>query len=129
VKRPEDEPWPVTEAEMAKQWWDLADGKPDEGLRDRSRLLRKLTEHSLSSTEPYNAETESVKALNDLVASGTLRDYGNDRVTFRHDVLREWTIANFVFASRGFGSLFSPTERATPELGRGAERAARMALE
>ena len=129
VKRPEDEPWPVTEAEMAKQWWDLADGKTDEGLRDRSRLLRRLTVHSLSSSEPYNAETESVKSLNDLVASGTLREYGNDRVTFRHDVLREWAIANFAFAERAFGSLFPLTERAAPDLGRGAELAARMALE
>ena len=129
VKRSEDEPWPVTEAEMAKQWWELADGKSDDGLRDRSRLLRRLTVHSLSSTEPYNAETESVKALNDLVASGTLRDYGNDRVTFRHDVLREWATANTVFAARGFGSLFPLTERAAPDLGRGTELAARMALE
>jgi len=27
-----------------------------------------------------------------------LRDLGNDRVTFRHDVLREWAIANLLFA-------------------------------
>jgi hypothetical protein len=129
ANRPDNEPWPATEAEMAKQWWDLADGKNDTGLRDRSRLLRRLTEHSLSSTQPYNAETEDAQALNTLVASGTLRDYGNDRVTFRHDVLREWAIANLVFGERGFGSRFQLAERATPDLARGAELAARMALE
>jgi len=69
ANRPDNEPWPATEAEMAKQWWDLADGKNDTGLRDRSRLLRRLTEHSLSSTQPYNAETEDAQALNTLVAA------------------------------------------------------------
>ncbi len=67
--------------------------------------------------------------MDKLVASGTLRDYGNDRVTFRHDVLREWAIANLVFGERGFGSRFQLAERATPDLARGAELAARMALE
>ena len=123
------ESWPATEAEMAKQWWDLADGKDDTGLRDRSRFLRRLTEHSLSSTQPYNAEAEDAQALDNLIASGTLRDYGNDRVTFRHDVLREWAIANLVFRERGFGSRFQLAERATPDLARGAELATRMALE
>jgi len=32
-----------------------------------------------------------------LIASGTLRDLRNDRLIFRHDVLREWAIANFLF--------------------------------
>ncbi len=129
ANRPDNEPWPATEAEMAKQWWDLADGRNDTGLRDRSRLIRRLTDHSLSSTQPYNAEAEDAQALNKLVASGTLRDYSNDRVTFRHDVLREWAIANLVFGERGFGSQFHLAERATPDTARGAELAARMALE
>lgn len=129
ASRPDNEPWPATEAEMAKQWWDLADGRNDTGLRDRSRLLRRLTEHSLSSTQPYNAQAEDAQALDNLVASGTLRDYGNDRVTFRHDVLREWAIANLVFGERGFGSQFHLDERATPDMARGTELAARMALE
>ncbi len=129
ASRPDNEPWPATEAEMAKQWWDLADGRSDSDLRERARLLRSLTEHSLSSTLPYEAEAEDTQALNKLVASGTLRDYGNDRVTFRHDVLREWAIANLVFGERGFGSRFQLAERANPDIARGAELAARMALE
>jgi hypothetical protein len=129
ANRSDIEPWPATEAEMAKYWWDLADGRNDTGLRSRSRLIRRLTEHSLSSTQPYNAEAEDAQALNMLVVSGTLRDYGNDRVTFRHDVLREWAIANLVFGDRGFGSQFHLDERATPDMARGAELAARMALE
>ena len=121
--------WPATEAEMAKQWWDLADGRSDSGLRNRSRLIRRLTEHSLSSMQPYNTEAEDTETLDQLVSSGTLRDYGNDRVIFRHDVLREWAIANIVFVERGFNSRFLLSERATPDLARGAELAARMALE
>lgn len=124
-----NDPWPATEAEMARQWWDLADGRNDAGLRDRSRLLRRLTEHLLSSTQPYDATAENAQALDHLVASGTLRDYGNDRVTFRHDVLREWAIANLVFGEHGFGSHFQLAERANPDMARGAELAARIALE
>jgi hypothetical protein len=127
--RKEDEIWPATEADMAKQWWDLADGAGGAGLRERARILRRLAEHSLSSRQPYNAEAEDVEALNHLVASGSLRDFGNDRVTFRHDVLREWAIANLVFAERGFGPAFQLAERAAPDMARGVELAARMALE
>ncbi|MGB0122539.1 MAG: hypothetical protein WBP63_03830 [Silvibacterium sp.] len=129
ANRSDNDPWPATEAEMAKQWWDLADGKNDARLRERSRLLRRLTEHLLSSTQPYDATPENAEALNHLIASGTLRDYGNDRVTFRHDVLREWAIANLVFSNRGFGTQFQLVERASPDMARGAELAARIALE
>ncbi len=129
ANRSDGDPWPATEAEMAKQWWDLADGRNDAGLRERSRLLRRLTEHSLSSMQPYDATSENAQALDHLVASGTLRDYGNDRVTFRHDVLREWAIANLVFGEHGFGSHFQLAERATADMARGAELAARVALE
>src|SRR5260370_7846610 len=83
---------------------------------------------SLSSTQPYDATSENAQALNHLVASGTLRDYGNDRVTFRHDVLREWAIANLAFGERGFGSHFQLAERATTDITRGAELAARIPL-
>ncbi len=129
VNRPEHESWPATEAEMARQWWDLGGGANDADLRERSRLLRRLTEHSLSSTQPYNATSENARALDQLVGSSSLRDYGNDRVTFRHDVLREWAIANLVFGEGGFGPRFRLAERATPDMARGAELAARMALE
>ena len=129
ANRSDNDPWPATEAEMAKQWWDLADGRNDGGVRERSRLLRRLTEHALSSAQPYDATSENARALDHLVASGTLRDYGNDRVTFRHDVLREWAIANLIFGEHGFGSHFQLAERATPDMARGAELAARIALE
>ena len=129
ANRSDHDPWPATEAEMAKQWWDLADGRNDAHLRERTRLLHRLTEHSLSSTQLYDATSENAQALDQLVASGTIRDYGNDRVTFRHDVLREWAIANFVFGERGFGSQFQLAERTSPDMARGAELAARIALE
>jgi hypothetical protein len=129
ANRPDDDPWPATEAEMAKQWWDMADGRNDAVLRERTRLLRRLTEQSLTSTQPYDASAENAQALDQMVASGTLRDYGSDRVTFRHDVLREWAIANLIFGERGFSSRFSLDERTTPDTARGAELAARIALE
>jgi hypothetical protein len=64
-----------------------------------------------------------------LVASETLRDLGNDRVIFRHDVLREWAIANFLFADPTLLARL-PLDRPTPpDLARGVELAARLAIE
>ena len=51
VARGDNEAWPATEAEMARNWWELAGGKVDTQLRDRSRLLVKLARHALVSTE------------------------------------------------------------------------------
>ena len=61
-----------------------------------------------------------------LVASGTLRNVGIDRVTFRHDVLREWAIANAVHADIEVVRNL-PLERPAPSiLARGVELAARI---
>lgn len=61
--------------------------------------------------------------------SGSLRELGRDRITFRHDVLREWAIANLLYEERGFQSVSDLSLRTTPDQTRGAELAARMALE
>lgn len=87
---PSDAPVVRTEAEMAEQWWETADGQKDENHRDRARVLRTLAEQALTSAGTLDVSGFPTLAVDALVASQTLRDLGNDRVTFRHDVLREW---------------------------------------
>jgi hypothetical protein len=118
-----------TEVDMAKQWWQTADGTRDDLHRERSRLLRALAEAALSGIDVLDVAHQPPRAVDALVKSETLRDLGHDRVAFRHDVLREWAIGNLLhFESERFDRL--PLDRPAPAaLARGIELAARMVLE
>ena len=117
-----------TEIDMAEDWWRTADGKKH-SRRDRTRLLRALAEQVLASSETLNAETHPAGAVDALVASGSVRDLGGDKVAFRHDILRDWAIANLLFGQPEIASRL-PLDRPAPaRLVRGLELAARMKLE
>ena len=61
--------------------------------------------------------------------SETLRDFGAERMTFRHDVLRDWAVANVLIEDIGKISLV-PLDKPIPTtLARGVEMAARVMLE
>jgi hypothetical protein len=127
--RPADEPTPRTEIDMALQWWRTGDGKSDGGLRDRTRLLRMLAHQALSGSAPLNVADRPAAAVDQLIASENLRDLGNDRVTFRHDVLREWGIANLL-SSEPAQIEGMPLDRpASATHARGVELYARIAIE
>jgi hypothetical protein len=124
-----EEPSPRSEVDMAELWWRTADGKPDAGRRERARLLRSLAEQALSRTEPMIVTDKPPEAVDALIKSESLRDLGNDRVTFRHDVLREWAIANLLMSETGLMAQL-PLKRPAPvALVRGVELAARFAIE
>ena len=126
---PSDAPLVRTEAEMAEQWWESADGKKDENHRDRARVLRALAEQALMSAGPFDVSGLPTLAVDALVSSQSLRDLGNDRVTFHHDVLREWAIANLLIVNPATLEKL-PLDRPAPAaLARGLELAARMTIE
>ncbi len=129
ASRPGDEPVPRTEVDMAEQWWQTADGRLDGNYRERARLLKALAEQALSHSGPLDVSDRPAGTVNALVASETLRDLGSDRVSFRHDVLREWAIANLLHSDPTTIERL-PLDRPAPAaLARGVELAARMALE
>jgi hypothetical protein len=118
-----------TEVEMAEQWWQTADGPRDETHRDRARVLRSLAERAVTDGNPLDVGGLPSPAVDALVASQTLRDFGTDRVAFRHDVLEEWAIANLLIAYSTFVERL-PFDRPAPAgLARGVELAARMTIE
>ena len=84
-----------TENDMADEWWDTADG-PSQDRRERQRVLRHLAEQALQATAVFDVSSENSDAVDALVATETLREFGDDRVGFRHDVLREWALARFI---------------------------------
>ena len=127
ARRPDEESQVRTEIDMAADWWRTADGK-SVGRRERARLLGTLAEQTLAS-ETLNAKTYPETAVDALVRSGTLRDLGSDWIAFRHDILRDWAVANLLFENPDIaGSLPLNCPVSTP-LARGFEVAARMKLE
>ncbi len=123
------ESMPRSEVDMALHWWQTADGALGENRRERARVLRGLAEQALIRAEPLDIKDQPTGAVNALVASETLRDLGGDRVSFRHDVLREWAIGSLLHAEpERIGHL--PLARpASAAHARGIELAARMAIE
>ena len=67
-------------------------------------------------------------AVDALVRSESLRDFGSDRVVFHHDVLAEWAVSSLLSDLGAFDRL--PLQRPAPAmLARGVELAARFAIE
>ncbi len=116
-----------TEIDMARQWWDTADG-PDNGRRERARVMRAVAEGALAGAATVNVDDLPPAAVDALVRSESLRDFGSDRVAFRHDVLAEWAVSCLLTDLRVFDRL--PLQRSAPAmLARGVELAARFAIE
>ncbi|WP_095055580.1 hypothetical protein [Pseudomonas sp. Irchel s3b2] len=129
ASRPAGDPLPYTEAEMARQWWTTADGKRDSGWRDRARLLIDLAQQALTGPNFLDVRTQSAQSIDALVCSGTLRNLGPDRASFRHDVLREWAIACALHADDGLIDRLDLKRLSPATHSRGIDLAARMVIE
>jgi hypothetical protein len=119
---------PRTEVEMMDEWWRSADGFAD-GRRDRARVLRGAAEHTIATFTPFSVAGYPAPAVDALVKSETLRDLGNDRATFRHDVLAEWAIASLLLSDGASFERLALDVPANARLARGVELAARSVLE
>lgn len=128
VHAPTGEPAPRSEVDMLRQWWRTADGE-EAGRRERARLLRDLAIQCLSGVQVFDVSSHDAAAIEALVKSETLRDLGNDRVAIRHDVLREWAIANVLESDPTLLAALPLQQNAQPVLARGVELRARIALE
>ena len=116
-----------TEIDMARQWWDTADGL-DDGRRERARVMRAVADGALAGAGTVNVDDLPPAAVDALVRSESLRDFGSDCVAFRHDVLAEWAVSCLLSDLGVFDRL--PLQRPAPAvLARGVELAARFAIE
>lgn len=120
---------PLSEAGMAIRWWDVADGKIDDGFIDRARLLRSMARQVISRAEHLDSSASSARAIDSLVHSETLRQLGNDHVAFRHDVLREWAAANLLFTDPSAVDLLPLNDTPPADLARAVELCASMSVE
>ncbi|KVL16472.1 hypothetical protein [Burkholderia cepacia] len=129
ASKPAAEPLPHTEAEMASQWWSTADGERDTGWRDRARLLSDLARQTLAGSNDLDVSIQPAQPIDALVQSGTLRSLGPNRVSFRHDVLREWAIACALHGDVSLIDRLDLKRPASATHARGIELAARMMVE
>jgi hypothetical protein len=118
-----------SEVDMALHWWHTADSAPSENRRERTRVLRVLAEQALTRAEPFEIKDQPPGAVNELIASETLRNLGDDRVSFRHDVLREWAIGSLLHAEPERVGQLTLARPGSATHARGVELAARMAIE
>ena len=120
---------PLSEAGMAIRWWDVADGRMDDGFIDRARLLQNLARQVIGRAEHLDSGASPAGAINSLVQSETLRRLGIDRVAFRHDVLREWAAANLLFTDPSAVDLLPFNDAPPADLARAVELCASMSIE
>lgn len=127
---PDGETLPRTEIAMARAWWKNSGGDPgDATARVRGRVLRVLGERAIQGELTFDVTSLDASALDALVRTEALSDFGNDRVAFRHDVLREWAIANVVADDATKLAMLPLASMGSPVQLRGVELAARVALE
>lgn len=127
--QPSGTPVATSELDMAAQWWNTADGAQDAGYRERARVLRSLARLALRGEFVMDASTVNSVALDGLIRSETLRDHGNDQVSFKHDVLRQWAIGNLLANDDSLITELPMSRPASAVLARGVELAARFSLE
>lgn len=118
-----------TEADMAEQWWTTADGRTDDLHRERQRIIHAVALQALGSAEPLSVASQSTAAIAALVKSETLRDVRVNVVAFRHDVLREWAVANLLHNDPALIDQLPLQRPSPPALARGLELFGRLLLE
>lgn len=116
-----------SEVDLLERWWKTADGAP-EGRRERARLLSDLSDAALTGRD-YIETRAAPMAVDALIASETLRELGLDRLTFRHDVLRDWGVAARLHDDLTKLDHFLLNRPAPASLARGVELGARLVLE
>jgi len=131
VEMSSDEPIPRTETDMSEQWWQTADGKraPAEQRRERARLLKALAKQALQGDSTFDVSEAQPGVIEALKNSGTLSELQPDIVSFRHDVLREWAIANLLFQNVQLIDQLPLKKPASTVMARAVELVARQTLE
>lgn len=119
----------LSEAQMARQWWESGDGAPSPDRVSRQRVLRSLAIHLLSSSVPMDTSASPPEAITALIGSGTLRHLTAVRAQPMHDVLGDWAIGCLLFEEPERIDALSLSSPAPTRLARGLEIAARLHAE
>lgn len=117
-----------TEAALADRWWKSADGAKPDDVRPAQRLLAELAEAALAGQELIEASTDTAARAH-LLRSLTLSEPRRDRLSFYHDVLRDWAIGARLNEDIKLLDSVDLSVPPSPRVARGIEFAGRFALE
>lgn len=122
----------ATELDLARLWWRYGGGRSEDDRRfARLKLLRAIGAQAIAnpSRATFNVDTLESATVVELLRLESLREeIRGASVTFRHDVLRDWTIGFQLYEDADLLAA-QPMERPLPAvLARGLEIAARLAL-
>ncbi|MGY4433905.1 hypothetical protein ACVWWO_006382 [Bradyrhizobium sp. F1.13.1] len=122
----------ATELDLARLWWRYGGGRSEDDRRfARLKLLRAIGAQAISnqSQATFNVDNLESATLVELLHLESLREeIRGASVTFRHDVLRDWTIGFQLYEDAKLLAA-QPIERPPPAvLARGLEIPARLAL-
>lgn len=123
----------ATEIDLAWLWWRYGGGRAeDDGRLARLKLLRTIgaqTIHNPGRSTYLIDDLDSTVVANLLRFDSLQEDIKGATVSFRHDVLRDWTVGFLLHERKDLINAL-PFDQALPVgLGRGLEIAARLALE
>lgn len=123
----------ASEIDLARIWWRYGGGRSDDRRLERLKALREIGRHAIEHPEQAAFRIDTfgdVSTVSELLALDSLReDRPGSTVTFRHDVLRDWSVG---FLLDEEAEQLGKLELAQPiptGLARGLEIAARLALE
>ncbi|MCI5041050.1 MAG: AAA family ATPase [Donghicola eburneus] len=117
-----------TEAALADRWWKSADGAKPNDVRPAQRLLAELAEAALAGQDLIEAAADT-PARTHLQRSLTLSEPRRDRLSFYHDVLRDWAIGARLNEDITLLDSVDLSVPPSPRVARGIEFAGRFALE
>lgn len=117
-----------TEAALADRWWKSADGAKPGDVRPAQRLLAELAEAALAGQDLVEASTDT-PARTHLLRSLTLSESRRDRLSFYHDVLRDWAIGARINEDLTLLDGIDLSVPPSPRVARGIEFAGRFTLE
>jgi hypothetical protein len=121
---------PAGEAALARQWWERGGEGGSDGQHARIVSLRALGDQSISSVrdmEIASLDGGAVDALRQFdVLSITVP---GSRAVFRHDVLRDWAIGNYLYDDPPAVTRLPLGTLAPPDLRGGLEIAGRLSIE
>ena len=120
------------EIDLANIWWRYGGGRSEQNRVARQRLLRVMAAQiiaapGVAATRSDNLDSATVE---ELLRFDSIREHQrNYSVTFRHDVLRDWTIGYLLHDDVALLAKVPVSELVPASLVRAVEFAARLALD
>jgi hypothetical protein len=121
---------PITEAALAKSWWEAGSSLSTIRQRDRLKALRQFARQSATGVTVLDISDIDSSVTEDLVRANELVEiFAGSRAVFRHDVHRDWAIANLLAEESAIVDELPLSRVAIPGLARAVEIYARQLVE